>query len=175
MNWKRILILAAIIILVIILQSTLLNYIGIWGSKPDLLLIFVIAIGLTRGVQDSVIFGFAAGLLEDIAAGGMIGETAFVKMLIGLLVGLFEQRLFKENFIVPACMIFFGSLVQGLLTFFFINSFQVRLDFLSALLHKIIPAALYTSLVSAAIYPLAVRIYAKIYSEHIYSRIYRAR
>lgn len=88
---------------IIILQTTLLNYISINNIKPNLILIFIICVALIKGGLESAFIGLAAGLLQDILTGGSIGPYALMGFLVGFSLGGFNKRFYKDN--IFACAI----------------------------------------------------------------------
>lgn len=79
----------------LILQTTLVNFITLGNAIPDLLLIWIVYVAITRGQMAGTLFGFFIGLLVDIIAGedGMLGLSTLVKSLAGFSAGYF----FNEN------------------------------------------------------------------------------
>ena len=95
------------------LQWLVLGRLRIWGSYPDVVLLYVAWIGLRSGRQAGSIGGFLLGTLMD-AAYGTWGINMFVKTLIGFLLGLFpvDER---ESLRLQPQQAFLGGLVVALL------------------------------------------------------------
>jgi rod shape-determining protein MreD len=70
------------------LQWLVLGRLRIFGSYPDVVLLFVAWIGLRQGRRAGSVFGFGLGLLMD-AVYGTWGIHMFVKTLVGFLIGQF--------------------------------------------------------------------------------------
>ncbi|MFH1238670.1 MAG: rod shape-determining protein MreD [bacterium] len=122
-------IIGLVILVALILETTVFNYLAIGGVKPDLLLIVVIYLALNKGALTGEISGFIAGFLQDVFSGGLIGLNALVKTIIGNLVSLGRGKLAFENVItqvvitlavslsgvilmIPVKMIFVGGAVS---------------------------------------------------------------
>lgn len=102
----------------IILQTTVVNYIAIFGVKPDLLLIIVVYLGFKRGSLTGEISGFFGGFLEDLFTGNLIGINALAKTIIGYIVGLARGKLAFENTITQVVITFIATLVGVIISFF---------------------------------------------------------
>src|SRR2546422_1680125 len=98
-------------------HATLAPALGIHGVLPDLPLIMVVLLALRRGPEFGCVAGFAAGLLQDAAAGGLIGVQALTKALAGFAVGALggELRVTQPLVQVPGLALL--TIVEGLLRF----------------------------------------------------------
>ncbi|GAA3702245.1 hypothetical protein GCM10022224_080070 [Nonomuraea antimicrobica] len=59
------------------------------GGSPDLVLLTVIGVALTRGAGPGAVLGFCAGLLVDVMppSAHLVGQYAFVLALVGYVAG----------------------------------------------------------------------------------------
>src|SRR5256884_1724069 len=69
-------------------QATLAPALRIGDVAPDIPLIVVILLALRRGPEFGAIAGFAAGLLQDVAGGGLVGAQALTKAVLGFTLGV---------------------------------------------------------------------------------------
>lgn len=94
------------------LQWLVLGRLRIFGSYPDVVLLYVAWLGLRQGRRTGSIFGFALGALMD-AAYGTWGIHMFVKTLVGFLVGQFpvDER---ESLNLKPQQAFLGSLAVAI-------------------------------------------------------------
>jgi len=77
----------------VVLQSVLA---GAWPRTMafvDLPLIVVLYYGITQGPGSALMVGLAAGLLQDVLQGTLLGLNALSKALVGYLVGMMGLRL----------------------------------------------------------------------------------
>lgn len=100
-------------LLVLALQWLVLGRLRLWGAYPDAVLLFVAWLGLRYGRRAGSISGFVFGLLMD-ALYGTWGIQAFVKTLVGFLVGLFPANE-RETLLILPQQAFIGSFVIALL------------------------------------------------------------
>lgn len=103
---RRALTTAAVIVVAVVLQVTLVNRLPLpYGAVPSLVLILVAATSVTDGPLAGAITGFCAGLTLDIAPPGshLVGENALVYCLIGYACGRAGQ--IKDLAMLPTVMI----------------------------------------------------------------------
>lgn len=93
MNALRHAALVALVGLAIVLQAAVLRYVAVDGVVPNLALALVVAVAISRGSQFAAVFGFAAGLLLDLAppADHVAGRWALALVLVGYLAGKVRQ------------------------------------------------------------------------------------
>jgi len=87
---RRAVLSVVLLVVALVLQLTLVNRLPLPGAGgPDLVLLVVVALGLTGGPATGAVTGFCAGLCLDLAPPGsyLIGEYALVFCLIGYLCG----------------------------------------------------------------------------------------
>ena len=102
--------LALIIIFAYILQTVIIPDFNILGVAPNLPLVIVSSISFLFGSQTGAVVGFFSGLLLDFNQGHSIGLYAFLFMYIGLILGQFNKRFFKDNYFIA---ITFTGIVTG--------------------------------------------------------------
>lgn len=83
------------------LQGNLPPAVSLWGAKPDLILVVLIAYSLAADLTFATTLGFVAGLIHGAAAGLAVGSFIVTRCITGFLAGLVTSRLFSENPIVP--------------------------------------------------------------------------
>jgi rod shape-determining protein MreD len=149
----RNLFLGIILLVTFVLQSTFFNYIKIMGVKPDLLLVIVVIYALHNEEKSGGLFGFAAGLLQDIITGKYLGLNSFTKGIIAFFVSHMEQKIYKENIIIPVMLVFTASIGHDVLYYFIRSLVDFNVSLTTAFLGIILPSAVYNSLLVPIIYP----------------------
>jgi rod shape-determining protein MreD len=141
-----------------IIQSTVLNSLALFDVKPNMMLVFVISVALIRGEYEGAYIGFFAGLTQDLATGKIIGFYALIGLYIGLLVGIFNKRLYRENFLVIIFFTFSTTIVYELCVFFFGIYLNSGNGFLYALGNVILPETLYNIMISIFMYVFVMKL-----------------
>jgi rod shape-determining protein MreD len=80
---------AALLIVAVALQTTVLKSITLLGVQPGLVLVVVVSLALLDGPKVGVVTGFAGGLLLDLLLPpqAILGLTAMVYVFVGYIVG----------------------------------------------------------------------------------------
>ena len=128
-----------------ILQTTLFPFLQIMGIQPDTLMVLVSCFGLLGGSYYGLLTGLFGGLLQDILYGGSVGSSALLYMVIGYLMGLFYDRIFVGKVLIPAFLVFSGSLLKGLLMMGYFYFTRAAIPPEVGLPLIVLPEALYTA------------------------------
>ncbi|MFI8965678.1 rod shape-determining protein MreD [Streptomyces sp. NPDC053493] len=90
MKINRILLSAALVVVALVVQVSVLARLQLPGAVPDLVLLTVVALALVYGHVTGALVGFTAGLLADLAppADHAAGRYALVLCVVGYLCGL---------------------------------------------------------------------------------------
>ena len=113
---------------VVLLQTTVLDFVAVLGVKPDLQLILVVFLALRRGSMSGQIAGFVGGLLEDVVTLSPLGFNAIVKALAGFCAGLPFGLIRASAVVVPVLLMAGASLIKGLASGVLSLAFQIPLD-----------------------------------------------
>lgn len=97
----RVVLAAAIVLVALALQLTLLARLPLPGATPDLVLLVVVALALAHGPTFGLVCGFAAGLALDLVppADHEVGRWAFVLTLLGALAGAARWETRRSAFV----------------------------------------------------------------------------
>jgi rod shape-determining protein MreD len=84
----------ALSLLVLLVQTTIVQFLAIQTIVPDLVLLWIIALAVRRGQIPGTIAGFALGLIQDLISGpdGMLGLAALAKTMAGFAAGYFYNE-----------------------------------------------------------------------------------
>ena len=165
MKIKRFFITAVIIIAAYLLQCTVFSSLELAGIKPNLLIIITASFGFMRGSREGMLVGFVSGLLADIQFGDMIGFYALIYLAAGFINGLFEQMYFDEDIKLPLFLIAGSDFIYGVVIYFLMFLLRSDFQFLYYLNRIIIPEAIYTIVITLAVYPLLLFINRRLEAE----------
>ncbi len=102
----KILFYPATAIIFLIFQVVVCKELKIYNVCPDLFLLGTIYFALKHGSVTGMNFGFFSGLLRDAFLIGPFGANALVKTLIGFIVGLFQKKIYEDNIVAQAGIVF---------------------------------------------------------------------
>ena len=155
---KKILIIALVIYVCFILQTSIFSRYRLAGVTPNILICVVATYGFMKGRRQGILIGFFTGLLLDIFSGTLFGFYALVYMYIGLLNGLFKKQFFGDDLRLPMILIGTSDLVYGLFSYLALYAVKSQYDFSFYLMNIILPEVVYTLLVSIFVYYIILHI-----------------
>ena len=90
------------------LQVVIVSALLVGGGAPDLLLVTVVALGLTRGSIAGAVFGFLGGLVVDVVTLDTLGLASLVLTLVGFWAGRYAETSGRDRRLAPVVAV--GSL-----------------------------------------------------------------
>jgi len=103
-----------LIALLIVVQSTWLDYIAVYSVVPDLSLLAVVYIAFKSPSLQGQSIGFAAGLLQDGISAAPFGLNAFIKTAVAWLANLLSGKFYIDRLLMPAIFGFAATLAKAL-------------------------------------------------------------
>jgi len=107
----------AILAVLLVVQSTLLGPIALFGAKPQLLLLVFVVLATQNGSWASQIVGFVLGFAIDAVTAAPLGFHAFQLALAGYLFGLGSGKVFLDPLVLPALLGLLATLYDTLSAF----------------------------------------------------------
>ena len=109
-----------------LVQMTFVPLIPVAGYTPDLLIFWLVAVGIRRGRLEATLGGFLIGLLHDLTTTQFLGLAALSKSIAGYAAGAFynentaEQTLGSYRFVLTTLLlsllhnaVYYGVFYQG--------------------------------------------------------------
>lgn len=137
---------AAVIVLVVLVQVSLLDLITIGGAHPDGVLVLAAAAGYWAGGERGAWFGFAAGLGADLVLPTPFGLTALVGSLVGWATGVATAGLVRSSWWLGPLAVAAGT-AAGLVATAVVGTILGQRGLIGAYL----PAALVVAVPAAAV------------------------
>lgn len=152
---------AFLVFVCFLLQTSVLRWFAFGNIVPNLLVILTASLGFVCGEKTGILTGFFCGLLADLYAvygGGMIsgdllGFYALLYMLIGYGNSRFNGMFYPEEIKFPLLLITVSDISLNLVCYLFLFLLRARLNAGYYFLHVMLPEAVYTLIVSLAVYP----------------------
>lgn len=159
---RRKIVIALMVAVCFLLQSTVFQTLAIGSISPNLLIILVASFGFMGGKKEGMYVGFFCGLLEDIFYGRLLGMHALIYMYIGYANGYFNSIFYEDDIKLPLGLISGSELIYGLGTYVIMFVMRSRFAFPYYLVHIIIPELIYTIIMTLVLYRLIFRINRKL-------------
>ena len=150
---KRFIIMAIMILLCFLLQTTVFQGLLLAGGVPNLILILVVAFAYMRGRKEGMYIGFASGLLIDLVYGDIVGLNAVLFVVVGYLVGICNEIYYRDELSVPIILIAISDFMFNFA--YYVLHFLLRgLQVFYYIWHIIMPEVVYTVLIACVLYRL---------------------
>ena len=159
---RRKLVLAALVLVTFLLQTTVVPTLTIASVAPHLLLILTVAFGFLRGKKEGLFLGFFCGLIIDLFYGDYLGFHALLYMYLGFFNGFVHKVYYDEDIKVPVLLVAVSDLGYNLAIYFVQFLMRGRLDIFHYLEHIILPEIVYTVLITMICYRLLFLINKKL-------------
>ncbi len=148
----RAVVMATLLFVNFILQSTVFGFIEIINVKPNTSVVFIICYAMLRGDMEGAVFGFFSGLIHDIYFGRLFGLYALLGMLTGFICGKPFKDFYRENYLLPLFLSAVTLLIYGFCFYFTNFLFRGKTDFFYYFGRIILPETVYSSVISIVIY-----------------------
>ncbi|MBO4399673.1 MAG: rod shape-determining protein MreD [Lachnospiraceae bacterium] len=159
-----VLVYAVEILIAILLKTTVLTHFafGYYNIIPDLIIMIVVAAAYQRGKTKGMFVGFCAGLVLDIASGGLLGVFALFYMFIGYLNGTFAKYYVQNDILLPLVLAASSEFIYSFMFYVFLFLTKGRTHVGAYILYQMIPLAIYTAVVFLPVYRILDLIYWKV-------------
>lgn len=146
----------SVLAVLLVIHTTILNYISVFGFKPDLILIAVIFLALFFGSGAGLEAGIIAGVGKDMLAFDYPGINALVLGLTGLVIGAVHTKFFKESRLTRAIIVFFFSAFSMSIHFllYCLITHSREIGFIGYAASALLPVSLYSALVAIPVFSI---------------------
>lgn len=154
---RRSLLLAAIVLTSLLLQTTVFADLRLLGARPELLYLVTIVFAFLDGPSTGAVTGFVCGMAEDFLLDQPKGITALTLTLLGYVVGLLRQYVVSPSPLFPVLLVGVGTL--GGVLFYGVVSFLLG-QLAVPVLYLVRVAALsglYNALLTPLVFPILRR------------------
>lgn len=154
---RRTLLLGAVILTALLLQTTAFAELNLLGAKPELMYLVTIVFAILEGPASGAIAGFAGGMAEDFLLDAPKGITALTLTLLGYAMGMARQYIVTPSPILPVLLVaagtFAGVVFHGVVSFLL-----GELDTSWLYLFRVaLLSALYNAILTPLVYPILRR------------------
>ncbi|MSU02862.1 rod shape-determining protein MreD [Tissierella pigra] len=151
--------LSLITLLNLFLQSSILPYLSIFGVVPNTALLIIISIGLYKGRIYGGIMGLIIGIIQDILFSPVLGINSFIYFFIGYVVGLTQNKLSKDNILIPILFSILGTVFYNFAYYVFMFFLSHDIPFLYFLKDVLTIEIIYNIVLCIPIYKIFSKIF----------------
>lgn len=154
---RRSLLLAAVVVASLLLQTTVFADLRLLGARPELLYLVTIVFAFLDGPSVGATTGFICGMAEDFLLDQPKGITALTLTLLGYVVGLLRQYVVSPSPLFPLLLVgagtFAGVLFYGVVSFL-LGQLAVSIAYLVGVAAL---SALYNAILTPLLFPVLRR------------------
>jgi rod shape-determining protein MreD len=152
-----VLLLAAVILSALLLQTTIFAEVNLLGAKPELMYLITIAFGMLEGPASGAITGFVGGMAQDFLLDAPKGITALTLTLLGYAIGMARQFIVSPSPVLPVVLVALGTF--GGVLFYGVVSFLLgQLDSTWLYLLRVaVLSAIYNAILTPLVFPIMRR------------------
>ena len=153
-NWKWLRVFLSFVVC-FALQTTVAEWLQIFGAGPDFVIILVVSIAIKHGPAAGVLWGFLAGFTQDVYAPvEWLGANTISLTVLGLLVGQLEERFLTLHLPAKVGVLGFGFMLCDML-YFFLTGLEKDVG-TNLFFSKTLPECAYTMAVAAVVFHLSI-------------------
>ena len=154
---RRALLLAAVILSALVLQTTVFADINLLGAKPELMYLITICFAVLEGPASGAVTGFAGGMAQDFLLNSPKGITALTFTLLGYSIGMTRQYVVSPSPMLPVFLVAVGTFA-GVLFYGVVSFLLGQLDTSWLYLLRVaLLTALYNAILTPIVYPVLRR------------------
>lgn len=150
----RVILLALLILINYVAQTTLWPALAIIGVTPDTALILTVSYAMLRGEIEGALFGLAAGFMLDLFTGVHIGFYALIGFVVGYVSGKPFRSFFKDNYFPAFFIVIIMAVATQLAIYIGQFLFFGAVNFWFYVYSIILPKTVYTAALAIPLYSL---------------------
>ncbi len=137
---------ALAVVLSLYLDSIFFARVNLAGIRPDVMLALIASLGVILGGKPAAILGACVGLIADILYSRFLGLSAIGYMVAGAVGGLFYQKYYADNIIIPALVAIVGAFLKENVMAIAARLSGAEFSYFGVLASYILPCMLFTGL-----------------------------
>lgn len=149
----------------LILQTTFICELDIFGVAPSLIMVMVICFSLMNDIIPSAVFAAVAGLLLDISGGRIIGFNTLLMIYLSIGVVMFGSEFFRDTPRAAAALVAMGTFAYELIYFTFSIAIFGGSHFFYMIVRVILLESVYNAILAIPVY-FYVNRFLRIRSSH---------
>jgi rod shape-determining protein MreD len=142
----------ALLIALVLFQTTVAPHIRVLGVHPDLLLIVVTSWSLLRGAESGMLWALIAGVAMDIVSGAPFGMCTLPLLIVSFATGLSQRGIFRFDLVIPILVIPVATLIYQCSMLAWLKAFGWPVSWGEGMSRIILPTMLLNTLLMPAVY-----------------------
>ncbi len=101
-----------LIVLAVILQSSVIPQIRIFGGEPDLLFLMLLSWSINGRIEQNVTWAFVGGITQDLLSAAPAGTSVVGLVLIVFGIDQLKQQVYRIGFMLVLGLVIAGTVLQ---------------------------------------------------------------
>lgn len=145
-----------VVALALLLQQTLLPYWLADPFQPNLMIIFIVYLGLRGGGRGDWLLALLLGLIQDSFNGIYLGMSGFTFLTIYFLLRSMADRLYTDNMQLMILVTFIATIGAGLLQLLLLLIFSAADGLYASLFSGLLPQGLVNALAASILFSCSI-------------------
>ena len=101
-----------LIALAVVLQSSVIPQIRIFGGEPDLVLLLVLSWSVNGRLEQDVTWAFVGGIAQDLMSATPLGASVIGLVLLAFGIDQLKQQVYRIGFMLIIALVIAGTILQ---------------------------------------------------------------
>jgi rod shape-determining protein MreD len=142
----------ALLIPLVLVQTTVASRITVFGVHPDLLLVVVTSWSLLRGAESGMLWALIAGVAMDIMSSAPFGMSTLPLLAVSFATGLSQRGIFRFDLVIPIIVIPVANLIYQGTMLTWLKAFGWPVTWGEGMIRIILPTMFLNTLIMPAVY-----------------------
>lgn len=158
---KKFSLMAAVIVVSFIIQTSLFNFFNIVGTLPNLsLILLVIFAMMTDGITGGIL-GIITGVMYDAMIYDVFGVYTLAYFFIGSVIGTFNDDMLRENYASYITVTAISTVVMHFLIYLILFFLRYRVENAGGIISNILVETLFNTVLVIFVNKLVIKIFNK--------------
>jgi rod shape-determining protein MreD len=149
-------------ILLVMVESSIINYLDILGISFNIVIIYITIISLYVDELEVGIIAAIVGLIKDITVGGIFGVNGLILFVIAYSISHLKNKIYKESNITIFALVFITSLFDSMVNISVVSQVYNSYGVATLALKGIVIIPLANSLLSILLYKISRKSVSKL-------------
>lgn len=146
-----------VLVLLISLQMTVLERVKFYNVKPDLMLVFMLFLGIYGVFGDLFFCGILSGLMQDFLSSRVLGMYLIANILFCSIIHSMRRRSYRRDFLVFIFVSFISLFLYGGVTYFLTSFPKTFEELFFVFKNYVLVGALYNTICAGIVFVIKKR------------------
>lgn len=159
---KKFSLMAAIVVVSFIIQTSFFNFFNILGTVPNLSLILVVIFSLmTDGITGGIL-GVITGLMYDSMIYEVFGVYTLIYFFIGAIIGTYSDDMLRENYVAYTTVTALSTFVMHFILYIILFFLRYRVGSVGSIFVNLLIEVVFNTVLTIFVLKLIILIFDKL-------------